>query len=247
MRFRYQQAFTVVEIIVVITILATLATTSVVAFGSWRREQAATLVKSDVQQAASGLSNYKNFKDSYPPNLAGTGFAASNSVALTLSTNAPSVGVYEGLQPDQNAQLFLNTCNANLFSTPNNTACGFEGNKTGAKIHAKGTNGSNAIWSDPINQTDLSITCGSDQAACNQAINDMITQFSAQGGTFPIEIPEKNVPLPEPTQVPNGPASRYCLEGRANDYPDIAYYILSETKAIVAGGCPNDPSLQYYQ
>lgn len=200
-----------------------------------------------MRQAANGLRNFKNFKNNYPPNLAGTGFAASNEVALKLSTNAPSVGVYSGLNGGQNAQLFLNSCNANLFATPNNTACSFQGNGNGAKIHVKGTNGSNTIWNSPVQQNALSLSCGSQQAACDQAIANMISQFTAQGGTFPIVVPNGNVSLPEPAQVPNGPANRYCLEGRANDFPDIVFYIHSDTNRLQAGGCPNDPSLHYYQ
>lgn len=239
--------FTLVEIMAIIVIIAILITIVFVGYGSWQRRQATSSVKSDIQQAVGGLQSYRNFKNNFPPNLAGTGFAASQDVALTLSTNAPSVGVYEGLNSSQNAQLFLNACNANLFTAPNNTTCSFQGNGGGTKIHAKGTNGSNTIWNSPVQQSALSLNCGSQQVACDQAISDMITQFIGQGGLFPIIVPSNNVSLPEPTQVPNGPASRYCLEGRASDYPDIAYYVLSDVKVITAGGCPNDPSLRYYQ
>ena len=247
MQFITQRAFTLVEALTMVAILGILAGILVLGFGSWQRQQASNSVRSDAQQAVSGLENYKNFKGNYPPNLAGTGFAASQNVALMLSTNAPSVGVYEDLTLNQNAQLFLNSCNANLFATPNNTACSFQGNQTGAKIHAKGTNGSNTIWDSPIDQANLSLSCGAQQATCDQAVSSMISQFVAQGGVFPIVVPNNNVPLPEPTQVPNGPANRYCLEARANDYPDIVYYVLSDSHAVTAGECPNDPSLHYYQ
>lgn len=247
MRYLKRRAFTIVEVLVGISILATLAALTFISFGAWQRSQANSAVRSDIQQAASGLQSYKNFKNNYPPNLAGTGFATSRQVALKLSTNAPSIGVYENLDTTQNAQLFLNACNANLFATPNNTACSFQGNNVGAKIHAKGTNGSNTIWDSPIAQSSLGLSCGAQQTVCDGAIDSMINQFTAQGGVFPIVVPDNNVPLPEPTQVPNGPANRYCLEGRANDYPEIVYYVLSDTKTITAGACPNDPSLKYYQ
>ncbi len=246
MHFLRGKGFTITEMIIIIGILGILAALVIVSLGSWQRTQATSSVKSDTQQAISALQSYKNFKGSFPPNLAGTGFAASRDVALTLSTNAPSIGVYQDLTGSQNAQLFLNACNANLFTTPNNTACSFQGNGTGAKIHAKGTNGSNTIWNSPIEQSSLSLGCGSQQAACNQAISDMISQFSSQGGVFPIIVPGNTTALPEPTQQPNGPANRYCIEGRASNYPDIVYYALSDNTTITAGPCPNDPSLKYY-
>ena len=241
------RAFSVIEIIVVVAILGILAALSVVSLGSWQRYQATNSVKNDMHQALSGLQDYKNFKNNYPPNLAGTGFAASPDVAMKLSTNTPSVGVYENLQPDQNAQLFLNSCNANLFLTPNSTACSFQGNQVGTKIHAKGTNGSNTIWTSPVSESTLTISCPEQQSVCDEAIDAMISQFLAQGGGFPVVVPEKNVPLPEPTSIPNGPANRFCLEGRASDYPDIVYYVLSDNDSVMAGSCPDDPSLHYYQ
>lgn len=240
-------AFTVVELVVVVSVLAILAMLTNLSIGTWQQSTAKSTVLSDMKQAAAALQNYKNFKSSYPPNLAGAGFASSPQVALTLNTNAPSIGVYENLEPDQDAQLFLNACNANLFQTPDNTTCSFQGNSVGTKIHVAGTNASNNIWDSPIAQSDIALNCDGQQAACDQAISSMISQFSAQGGTFPIIVPLKNVALPEPTQVPNGPASRYCLEGRASSYPDIVYYSLSDEEVITAGECPNDPSLHYYQ
>lgn len=241
------RAFSVVELIVVISVLGILAMLTALGYSTWQQTMARNSVLNDMKQAVSALQNYKNFKNNYPPNLAGTGFAATPQVALTLSTNAPSFGVYQNLLPDQDAQLFLNACNANLFQTPNNTACSFQGNSNGTKIHVSGTNSSNNIWTSPISQSDITLSCTGQQAACDQALSTMVSQFTAQGGTFPIEVPLKNVSLPEPTQVPNGPANRYCLEGRASTFPDIVYYALSDSDEIIAGGCPNDSSLHYYQ
>lgn len=244
---RVGTGFTIVEMLIIVVTISILAFIGMMSYGTWQHTTADHSVRSDIQQAISGLENYKNFKDYYPPNLAGTGFAASTSVAITLSTNAPSVGVYQNLSPDQNAQLFLNSCNANMFSTPNNTSCTFEGNTGGAKIHVKGTLSTNAIWNSPIAQSDLTLSCGGQQSQCDTALTNMIAQFNAQGGTFPIIVPNNNVPLPEPQQVPNGPADRYCVEGRSSTFPDIIYHALSNDKVLSTGECPVDPTLHYYQ
>lgn len=247
MRHATASGFSIVEVIIIVATIAIVATIGMIGYGSWQHTIAGHSVRSDIQQAVSGLEDYKNFKSSYPPNLAGTGFAASSNVAVTIRTNAPSIGVYQGLNSDQNAQLFLNACNANMFTTPNNTSCTFEGNGGGTKIHVKGTDASNAIWNSPVAQSDLSLSCGAQQSLCDSALANMITQFSAQGGTFPIIVPNNNVPLPEPQQVPNGPADRYCVEGRSASFPDIIYHSLSEDKTIITGECPVDPTLHYYQ
>lgn len=225
--------------IAVISIVATIVTIS---YGDWRHHLANTSVRSDMTQATASLKSYNNFQNSYPPNLAGTEFTASQDNALTLYTDAPSIGVYSSLTPDQNAQLLLNVCNANLNGL-DNTVCTFAGNGGGAKIHVKGTSGTNTLWQSPINQSDVSLSCGS---ACDTATNAMITQFLAQGGTFPAIISGSSSSLPQPTQVPNGTAANFCLEGRSGTYNDIIFHATNTNPATVVGACPSDPSLHYF-
>lgn len=239
----YHRGFTIIELITVIAIIGTLATIVLMGYFEWQRSIARNIVQSDVQHAVSGLESYQNFKNSYPPNLAGTNFAASTGVALMLITNAPSVGVYENLSPDENAQLFLNACNANIFGTPNNTTCQAQGSG-GAKIHVKGTASSNTIWPSPVQESQVTLPCG---AACNQITQDIIAQFKAQGGVFPILISKSSTPLPEPTLQPNGNANKYCLEGRSANYASIVYHTTSNAPSdINIGPCANDPDLHYY-
>lgn len=241
--------FTAVELIAIITIIGILATIVIISYGNWQHSVADKSVKSDVSQATSSLASYNNFKNSYPPNLAGTGFASSPSVGIILYTNTPSIGVYSSLTDDQNAQLFLNVCNANLDGTTN-TACTFAGNNNGAKIHVKGTASSNVIWSSPICKTAgagcgsvVQLTCG---PACDTATAAIINQFLQQGGKFPVIVQGNTTPLPEPTMQPNGQASRYCLEGRSSDFTDISYYTTDTNKTPSSGHCPNDSELHYF-
>jgi prepilin-type N-terminal cleavage/methylation domain-containing protein len=235
--------FTIIELLVVIMVISILVGIVIIGYESWQQRVADTSVKSDILQASAGLKSYKNFQNTYPPNLAGTGFAPSKNVGLVLYTDAASIGVYQSLSPDENAQLFLNSCNANLQNT-NSTSCSFAGSGNGAKIHVKGTNSTNAIWNIPIQQSDVVLNCG---IVCSNATNTMIQQFLAQGGTFPINGTGNTAQLPEPTKVPNGPASKYCLEGRSGSYPQIVFYSLSNEPKIQSGACPSDPELHYYQ
>jgi hypothetical protein len=75
----------------------------------------------------------------------------------------------------------------------------------------------------------------------------MINQFLAQGGTFPAIISGSGTSLPPPTLTPNGPAANFCLEGRSGDYSDIIYHTTNTNPANVAGACPSNPSLHYFQ
>lgn len=215
-------------------------------YGQWQYSLAQKTVRSDMQIALSGLRSQKNFTSTYPPNLAGTGFASSLNTAIKLSTNAPSVGVYSDLSPDQNAQLFLNVCNANMFNLPNSTTCQYQGSGSGAKMHVKGTSGSNAIWNSPVNESSLQISCGNQQYDCEQALAAMSTQFKSQGGSFPIIVSKNPVSLPQPTQRPSGPANRFCLEGRSVAFNNIVYSASSSDFTITQAPCPADPELKYY-
>lgn len=240
--YSLKRAFTLIELLMVIVVISILATIALVTYGSWRRSTADAVVRNDLTQAAAGLASHLNFTSSYPPNLAGIDFSASQDVGLTLYTNAPSVGVYQNLTGDQNAQLFLNVCNANLNGL-DNTVCTFAGNGGGAKIHVKGTKATNTIWRSPINVSDVSLPYGPDYTA---ATNVMIQQFQAQGGTFPITVTGATSSLPDPTKVPNGPASKYCLEGHSGTFPDVVYHIAPHEPRPLQGACPSDPDLHYY-
>ena len=236
--------FTVIELLVVITVIGILATIAMISYGPWQHSIADSNVRSDLLQATSAMKMYRNFSNDYPPNLGGVGFASSNNVALKLSTNASQVRVYSGLTDSENAQLFLNTCNSLVpivsGGVTYNTSCSFAGNN----IHVAGTASSNVVWHGPtIQQSDIVLTCGS---ACDTAAQTLISEFLAQGGAFPIAVPKNNVPLPpySSTQT-TGPATRFCLEGIAVQYGDVVYHATSENMNVVSGACPIDPTLHY--
>lgn len=224
-------------------VLAVLAAIVLVGYAGWRQHAAKTSVQSDLQQATTGLKSYQNFKNDYPPNLGGVGFASSINVALKLNTNAQQVRVYVGLTPSENAQLFLNACNALMpiesGSTTYNTSCTF----AGENIHIKGNQASNIVWQGPeIQQSDLTLNCG---PVCDAAMQTLLAEFTAQGGMFPIEVPKNNVPLPPYTTYSSGPATRFCLEGVSALYGEIVYHTSSENMQITPGPCPEDPELHY--
>lgn len=235
--------FTVVELIVVITVIAVLAGVTIFSYGQWQRRVAASSVQSDLQNAKSALENYQNFANDYPPNLGGVGYAASPDVALKLFTNAEQVRTYENLSPAENAQLFLNTCNALMpitsGSTTFNTSCSF----AGINIHVPGTGGSNIVWKGPeLTLSDIELKCG---VPCDAAVSAMIAEFSGQGGNFPIDVPSDNVPLPAYTVYSGGPATRYCLEAVSVRYGEITFHALNGQAGMSVGPCPEDPELHY--
>lgn len=230
-----RNGFTIVEVIIVVVVIGILASIAALGWTNWQYRSAKSAVKSDMQLAASSMQSYLNFKNYYPPNFDGTGFVSSNNVAVSLYTNTGTTLVYTSLTPDQNAQLFLNTCNAILNPLTNVTTCEFAGKNNGAKVHVKGTSGANEIWNSPINKSAVTITpCDS---ACTAALTSLKSNFESQGGQWPVIVPNNEVAMPEPTEVISGQADRFCAEGHASSMPEISYYVDSTTKKVTQGVC----------
>lgn len=236
--------FTLVELLTIVVVIALIATISYVTYNSWQRSLADKTVRHDGFSASSSLETYRNNKNFYPSNLAGTGFAATNGVALKFMTNASQTPYYESLELDQNAQLLLNSCNAYMpiasGETILNTVCEFAGNN----FHVKGQVSSNIVLQGPeIARGDFILTCGPE---CDTVQANIIAIFEQQGGSWPITVPKKQVPLPEPTLIPiENTATKYCLEATSVAYTDIVYYTTPNQKTPIAGVCPEDPELRY--
>lgn len=237
------RAFTLIEIIIVITVLAILSTLVTFGYSSFQQRSAASVAKTEIRNARSSLELFNGLERDYPPNLAGVNYVAPEKIVTALYTNSPQVEQYIGMTADQNAQLFLNSCNANMpitdGGTTYNTSCSF----AGINIHVKGTKSSNVVFNGPtVEKSEIVLDCGS---VCDAAAATMISNFEAQGGTWPLSVPGGQVTLPEPTLVSNGKATKYCLEARYADYDNIIFYMLSGDPSIHEGTCPSDPELHY--
>ncbi len=235
--------FTLVEVLIVIVVISILAAISVVGYNGAQQHAAQASVQSDLDQATSLLNTYRVENHTYPPNLGGTTFVASPNTAIAMYTNAPQTPQYVGLTADQNAQLFLNTCNGQMpiviSGSTYNTSCTFAGNN----IHADGQRGSNIVWKGPtIQQSDIVLTCGS---ACTTAQQTMISLFQSQGGTFPIQVPKNQVALPAQTMVTTGQATKFCLQATSGRFNGVVFHASSDSSAVVSGVCPANPELHY--
>lgn len=240
---RSRVGFTVVEIIIIIATIAILAAMTITGYAGWQRRVAVASVQSDLQNATSALDSYQSFSNDYPPNLGGVNYASSPNVALKLYTNAEQVRTYVNLSEAENAQLFINSCNALMSitsgSTTYNTSCSF----AGQNIHIKGQESSNIVWQGPeVTQSDMVLSCG---APCDAAMAELLSTFAVQGGTFPIEVQNENVTLPPYTVYSGGPATRFCLEGVSVAFGDVVYHTTDEGGRLIEGPCPEDPELHY--
>lgn len=85
MHYRSQQStkgFTIVEIIVVITVIGLLAGLTFVGYGAWRSSALSAKVKNDLQSAAAAMETERAFGDGYPESVPSS-FTPSEGVTLT--------------------------------------------------------------------------------------------------------------------------------------------------------------------
>jgi len=241
---RYPRGLTLVEIIIVIAVCAILTVAGLVVYVGMQRRSADSMVMRTIADAQKTLQTFEVFNYYYPANIANTDYAPPISVAVVLYTDAEQTPVYSDLTPAENAQLFLNACNGFLpihdGSATYNTACVYNGHNA----HIKGTLTSNVVIQGPVfYQSDFVLTCGS---ACDQAQNNIIDKFFAQGGTFPITVPNSGSVMPAPAMVTYGNATTYCLEGRSPNFPDIIYHTTPDSASMPElGPCPENPNLHY--
>lgn len=76
------RGFTIVELLVVITVLGILAGITIVAFGAWQKRSAQNVVQSDLRGVAAAMENARNFSSGYPLTIPST-IQASQNVSLS--------------------------------------------------------------------------------------------------------------------------------------------------------------------
>ena len=77
-----KSGFTITELIIVISIIAILATITIVGYGAWKSSTLSAAVKSDLSGVATSMENALVFNNSYPLTIPST-FTASDNVSLS--------------------------------------------------------------------------------------------------------------------------------------------------------------------
>jgi type II secretory pathway pseudopilin PulG len=100
-------AFTIVELIVVITVVAILAAISIVSYGAWRKSTLDNQVRSELNAAGQAMENARNFLGSYPVTLPST-YTATESVEVTLVVATATEYCADGVSTiDGSVQFYL--------------------------------------------------------------------------------------------------------------------------------------------
>lgn len=79
--------FTVIELLVVITVIGILAGIVLLNMNGWKQHTETSQVQSDLKSAASAMEDYRNNNNGYPTSLPST-FTASQGVTVTYTSGS---------------------------------------------------------------------------------------------------------------------------------------------------------------
>lgn len=239
-----RSGFTIVELLIIISVIAVLAAISIVSYNGIQKSAASAQTRAAISDAAKSLKVYNGLNKSYPSNLAATDYAPPLSVAMVMYTDATQTPVYSGMDNDQNAQLFLNICNAYMPITSGGVTYNTECVYSGKNLHAKGQVSTNVVIAGPLNSAaDFKLKCG---ALCDTVQQSILDMFVAQGGYYPINVPKNGATLPPPTMKTAGVANTFCLEARSAAFDTVIYHQVPDSTGPEDGPCPVfSPPLHY--
>lgn len=241
--------FTIVEILVILTVLGILIGVTTVGYGTWQRSLSAKNIQSDLTQAASFMKSYRNFQNFYPTSLAAESgsapsFTPSPGVSVTLTTNATAH--YSGLTDAQNAQLFVDTCNSVMPLTSGSytyaTTCigqwgmNINGGSHGGYVNTPITTSFTLVGPACANPASNPSYCMPYHTVATNATNELRTKFTDQGGTFPVQMTNNTPATLPPPDSGTGKATTYCAEARPTKYTDIVKHI-TQDGTIQDGPC----------
>lgn len=204
------RGFTIVEVLVVIVVIGTLASIVILSFNGWRTMSAKNEVRSDLSNLAAAMESARNFGNGYPTALPAT-FKDSPTVTVTytsgdatsycvdaVSTVVTSVKYH--IDSSQGKDPLVGTCAPtiiNLATNPsletNSTGWAIHGGLTGGRVQVSGKwvyqgtrNIVGAVAMYPMQSTPIAITSGGTYTASalvTSSVAQTIQLAVRQGGT----------------------------------------------------------------
>ncbi|HRJ06190.1 MAG TPA: prepilin-type N-terminal cleavage/methylation domain-containing protein [Candidatus Saccharibacteria bacterium] len=139
MKYKFHPAFTIIELIVVITVVGIIAAVSTFAWRSWSASAAQKEVQSDLRQAASAMESAKNFGSGYPTSIPSS-FKPGSGVSVTyFSGNATTYCIQAQSTRISSVQYYVNSASG---QTPLQGTCAAGGGGGGGGSYA----GPTSIW-----------------------------------------------------------------------------------------------------
>lgn len=258
MKTRWAPAFTIVELLMIIVVIAILATLLIISYNGTTKMALTAAAKSDLHNAATVMERELQNTNAYPATLP-SDLKASNRVRLVL-VRSGAFPYYNNLSPVQSGTLFATTCQA-LIDEGRGTGKD-QGGTTRDYITGCGnwnhnsmqfTGWKSKVWNTPVakqplldyaNTFTVNGTWDKDQERVTKEFyTELIERYEQQGGKFPITsfwdywaTPSNGGVMQQPLD-PNVPTRPFfCVEATVPEIPSILWHV-SEMGTLKTGRC----------
>jgi sugar lactone lactonase YvrE/Tfp pilus assembly protein PilE len=165
---KYSFAFTIVELIVVISVIGILAGVTLVSYGSWRTSVATSSVKSDLTHAASAMESSRSFGNAYSATLP-TSFTSSTGNTMTLTVTSTTSFCIDGTSSNSaTIQYYIDNLTQatgpKIGTCATRTSALLPGVPTGLVINSGTRSSISLSWTASSNATSYTAQCASDSA-----------------------------------------------------------------------------------
>lgn len=166
--YRRQSGFTIVELIVVISVIAILAAIVIFSIGAWQDSIRRTAVKNDLNAASATMESARNFATNYPLSIPAD-FSPSENVSITLTVGTASQYCIDGVAA-QNTAITYYIYSKTKDKGPQEGTCAtrpdLEPPVAPASVTIASTTGTTAIlnWPSVADATSYIAQCASDPA-----------------------------------------------------------------------------------
>lgn len=258
---RNRDAFTIVELLIVVTVIAIIAAITIVAYSGIQKQAATTLVMAAAKDAVSVTESELSLGTITEVNTLPTSYEPSPDVTIAvtplssvhysnLSTVQHGVLMYE-ICEDLIADPYYSTIHSANGAQTNSIVMSCDDNVQDDRMQITGWE--TRTWVTPVTQQQIQDYLASvaydswwvdKQEVIRRFYNAMIARYTSAGGTWPITsfwdpwanqysgVPKQDLPAPDATSRIN-----YCITVTHNAYPDISYVITAEDQVPRVGAC----------